>query len=143
MENKTSIPENYQDNLLIVNELKKVNQKLNDNLINNNSKNLSLFFKILQYNLIFLPIVITIGLIFNVFYTLKMYELLTSLDSNIYTELNKTKQYEYETISPSDSIFDQTMNEYGKSGWEAIQCRRATSSYSSYASYECIMIREK
>jgi hypothetical protein len=108
-----------QDNLLIVNELKKVNQKLSEiqqnNLDNNNR------LKIVQYGLITISGLLFIGLF-----------------SNLIKE-----KYEYQVVSPSDIFFDEDMNKHGKQGWKATECRRATSSINSSVSYECIMIRKK
>ena len=56
---------------------------------------------------------------------------------------NSTQKWEYQIISPSDSKFDEKMNEMGNEGWELITARRATSSYSSSASYEMIFKRKK
>lgn len=127
MENNTS-PPNNQDNLLLVNELKKVNQKLSeiqkDNLINQNQwQNLDFKLKTLQYSFIGIFVLLVIGLLSNF--------------------LNfKPEKYEYQVVSPSDYIFDDKMNEYGEQGWKATECRRAVGS-DDESSYECIMIRKK
>lgn len=50
--------------------------------------------------------------------------------------------YEYEIVSPNDLIFDSEMNEYGRKGWLAVSCRRASDSFDNFR-YEGIMIRKK
>ena len=46
-------------------------------------------------------------------------------------------------VSSGDIGFDESMNRYGSSGWQAVSCRRAKDSLDSIIGYECIMIREK
>jgi hypothetical protein len=70
------------------------------------------------------------------------YLLIGILGILIYSQIKKPS-YEYDIVSPSDLIFNESMNEYGKQGWKPVNCRRATSSgESSSASYECILVRE-
>ncbi|PHV63751.1 hypothetical protein [Cyanobacterium aponinum] len=149
MDSKT--PESDKDNLLIVNELKKITQKLNDiqsYLIENNRLNPQT--KLLHGNLILISILLITGLGIN-FYLYKQQlkqsqklEELNKLQGQILEQLNSSEQYEYQVVSPSDYIFEEEMNNYGIQGWKTAECRRATSgSYSVSASYECIMIRKR
>jgi len=150
MENK--IPEPDKDSLLIVNELKKISQKLNDiqsSVVE--SQRLNPQTKLLHGNLILISILLIIGVGIN-FYLYKQQlkqsqklEELKNVQSQMLEKLNSSEQYEYQVVSPSDYVFDEKMNEYGQQGWKATDCRRATSgsSYLTTASYECIMIRKK
>ncbi|WP_373478431.1 hypothetical protein [Geminocystis sp.] len=156
MENNTSVPNN-QDNLLIVNELKKVNQKLSEIQKNNSTNNVNELqkqIKTMQNSLIIVIGLFMLGIAFNIFYANKQYSLLRILNSNdseqlsqlnqLNSQTNSPEKYEYQVVSPSDYVFDEEMNKYGQLGWKATDCRRATSgSYSVSASYECIMIRKK
>ncbi|EAW35162.1 hypothetical protein [Lyngbya sp. PCC 8106] len=54
----------------------------------------------------------------------------------------KPTSYEYQIASPSDSTFEESMNEYGGEGWQTISCRRAIDSITERAGYECILIRK-
>ncbi len=51
--------------------------------------------------------------------------------------------YEYTIASPSDYTFEESMDDYGSQGWEAVNCRRAKDSDTDSMMYECIMVREK
>ena len=55
----------------------------------------------------------------------------------------KPTSYEYQIASPSDYSFEESMNEYGEQGWQAVSCRRAIDSITDEASYECILTRKK
>jgi hypothetical protein len=54
-------------------------------------------------------------------------------------------QYEYKVESPSDSELVSSLNTWGTDGWTVVSARRATSGsgYSTTASYEMILMREK
>lgn len=52
------------------------------------------------------------------------------------------QRYDYTITSPSDYLFEESMNELGAQGWQAVNCRRAVDSSDKY-SYECIMMRQK
>ncbi|BAQ63915.1 hypothetical protein [Geminocystis sp. NIES-3709] len=148
-----------QDNLLIVNELKKVNQKLTEIQKDNSTNNINELQKQIsrtQNSLIIVIGLFILGIAFNIFYANKQYSLLQILNSNnsqqlselselnkLNSQINSPEKYEYQVVSPSDYVFDEEMNKYGQLGWKATDCRRATSSFSSSASYECIMIRKK
>jgi ribosomal protein L40E len=73
---------------------------------------------------------------------LSNYILIGILGILLYSQFKKPS-YEYDVVSPSDLSFSDSMNVYGKDGWKAVSCRRATSSSTDSASYECVMIREK
>lgn len=51
--------------------------------------------------------------------------------------------YEYTIASPSDYVFEESMDEYGSQGWKATSCRRARDSDSDSMMYECVMVRER
>ncbi|MFM6203859.1 hypothetical protein, partial [Planktothrix sp.] len=70
---------------------------------------------------------------------------LASLDRGLVSleqSLTQPPQYEYKVVSPDDIGFDESMTQYGSSGWQAVTCRRAKDSLDSIG-YECIMIRKK
>lgn len=50
-------------------------------------------------------------------------------------------EWEYTIEAVPDSTFTETMNLYGKSGWELVTARRAVDSITDRASYECIFKR--
>lgn len=54
-----------------------------------------------------------------------------------------TTTWEYKLESPSDITFESEMQRFGSDGWELVFARRATSEYSSTASYEMIFKRPK
>lgn len=116
--------------LAIRNELKKINHKVNDfeeKYARNSEAAKS--WRILLENR---PLtIIFILLIVNV-----LVSLIQAIQSF------KPIAYEYEIVSPDDLIFDSEMNEYGRKGWQAVSCRRASDIFDKFH-YECIMIRKK
>lgn len=55
--------------------------------------------------------------------------------------LTKPAEYEYQIVSPEDTSFEESMTQYGKSGWQVVSCRRAQDALDNVG-YECIMIRK-
>jgi|GEM_PF-1120496 hypothetical protein len=53
----------------------------------------------------------------------------------------RSVEWEYTIEAVPDSTFTETMNIYGKSGWELVTARRAVDSITDRASYECIFKR--
>ena len=53
------------------------------------------------------------------------------------------RNWEYRLETPSDYLFEDTMNDLGNEGWELVNARRATSKYKSGASYEMIFKKKK
>jgi hypothetical protein len=53
----------------------------------------------------------------------------------------KPQEYEYITLAPPDSVFDETMNRLGHEGWELVSSRRASSG--GKMAYEVILRRVK
>lgn len=51
-------------------------------------------------------------------------------------------EWEYRVESPSDTVLIQSLDEYGKQGWEVIEARRASDSLRNF-SYEVLMKRRK
>jgi hypothetical protein len=57
----------------------------------------------------------------------------------IEADARRPRQWEYRVAVPSDSLFDSAMAEYGRSGWELVAARRASSDGSM--AYEMIFRR--
>lgn len=70
------------------------------------------------------------------------YILIAILIGLIFNQFSKPS-YEYTIASPSDYTFEESMDDYGSKGWEAVNCRRASDSDTDAMMYECIMVREK
>ena len=70
------------------------------------------------------------------------YILLAIFVGLVFSQCSKPS-YEYTIASPSDYTFEESMDDYGSQGWEAVNCRRASDSDTDAMMYECIMVREK
>jgi hypothetical protein len=66
--------------------------------------------------------------------------LLAGLGLHPLSQVSMPAKWEYMIAAPSDSSFENEMDRLGKKGWELINARRASSSYSE--SYECILKRK-
>lgn len=58
----------------------------------------------------------------------------------LFEKIKPVEQWEYLIESPSDLMFNYTMDRLGKEGWELVTARRATGGYDD-AQYECIFKR--
>jgi hypothetical protein len=66
--------------------------------------------------------------------------LLAGLGLHPLSQFSMPTKWEYIIAAPSDTSFENEMDRLGKKGWELVNARRASSSYS--ASYECILKRK-
>lgn len=57
-----------------------------------------------------------------------------------FSAIRPTPKWEYRIETPSDYSFSNSMNRYGKDGWELVSARRATDAL-NVAGYECIFRR--
>jgi hypothetical protein len=66
--------------------------------------------------------------------------LLAGLGLHPLSQFSMPTKWEYMIAAPSDTSFQNEMDRLGKRGWELVNARKTSSSYS--ASYECILKRK-